>query len=194
MNTNSNDVNITVKLTLEEMYSGVTKHVGYKRMIKCSSCNAAKDCLKCLGKGLVLKEINEPITLPQGVDEAMVLKFRGKGNDYFESKAVWYIFAQKKDTSKVKRGDLIIQIEAKAHDVFERSASDLIYRYDLRKSLIDVTDVTIEFNHLNDEFIKIKIPQNTQNGKIFRIKGKGFKNLSDNSFGNLLIIANVTND
>jgi molecular chaperone DnaJ len=194
MHPNSNDISITLKLSLEEVYSGITKHISYKRIIKCSSCNAAKDCRKCQGKGLVLKEVKEPINIPQGVDEGMVLKFRGKGNHYFESKAVWYVFSQKKDTSKVKTGDLIIQIESEKHPVFERRNSDLIYRCDLQKSLINVTDVTIEFNHLDEEYINIKIPQNTQNGKVFRIKGKGFKNLADNSFGNLLIAVNVTND
>ena len=194
MKSTTPDVTITVELTLEEMYAGLTKSLNYNRIIKCSLCNLAKDCPDCQGKGFVSEEVTEAISIPQGVDEGMVLKFRGKGNHYYESKQFWYVFSQKKDTSKVKTGNLIVQIETKIHDTFERKASDLIYRCDLRKSLIDVTDVTIDFQHLDQEYIKIKIPQNTANGKVFRIKGKGFKDLADNTLGNLLIVTNVTND
>lgn len=194
MNTGTPDVKVTINLSLEEMYSGVTKSLNYKRVIPCTSCNLAKECPDCRGKGLVLDEVAEPINIPQGVDEGMMLKFRGKGNRYFETKDFWNVFSKKTDTSKIKSGDLIVQIKAIAHDVFERADADLIYRCDLVKSLIEVTDVNIEFLHLNGEYIKIKIPQDTANGKVFRIKGKGFKNLTDNTLGNLLIVANVTDD
>jgi len=183
----TNDITIKMNLTLEEMYSGVSKKIKYKCKRPCTSCDNSKDCSICFGKGLVLKEVEEEIKIPEGVGKGMVLKFKNKGHFYYKKKKIWEIFSNQKNDL----GNLILNVEETKHDVFQREKSDLIYHCQIKQSKLELADERIEIQHLNKERIKILIPKNTSDGKIFRIKGKGFKNLANNQMGNLLIVTKV---
>lgn len=191
MEKEASDIHIKMKLTLEEMYAGVTKHIRYQRKKACTQCKADRDCSHCGGAGLVLQEAVEEIIIPTGVGKGMKLQFKDKGHGYFEQKPLWGIFSRKKDKSAPRFGNLILRIEEVEHRHFRKENLDLIYSCRVKKSAIAATDQEIEFQHLSKEKIRAVIPQNAKDGKILRIKGKGFKDLADNSYGNLLIVLQV---
>ncbi len=191
---NSNDLGINLKLTLEEMYSGITKKIKYKRNIPCSGCNNSKECPTCAGRGLVLSESIEELKIPEGVGSGMQLKFKNKGHFYIENKGIWKMFSNRKNKAKSTFGSLIVTIEEIKHDVFSRDGSDLIYQCRIRQSDLKKADKVIEIPHLDKEIIKVQIPKNISDGKILRIQGKGFKNIAENTIGSLLIKVNVVND
>jgi molecular chaperone DnaJ len=82
-------------------------------------------------------------------------------------------------------GDLYVVLHVKAHEIFQREGDDLI------------CDVPISFVHaaLGAEIevpiltgkAQIKIPQGTQSGSVFRLKGKGVKNVQGYGWGDLLV-------
>ncbi len=190
----SNDISIKIKLTLEEMYSGVTKKFKYKRKKPCNVCNKPRGCTNCSGQGLRIEESIEEIKIPEGVDKGMVLKFKNRGHYFIEKKNFWNLFSNKNSHPNNNVGSLIINIEEVKHDYFSRDKADLIYKCQIRKSDLTKTDKKIEIKHLDDEIMTIQIPKNTIDGKIFRIKGKGFKSIADNQTGSLLIIAKIIED
>ena len=190
MTSNPNDITMSLKLTLEEMYSGVIKKIQYQRNQPCSSCNKSSDCSACSGKEIALSEIIEEIKIPEGVDEGMTLQFKNRGHFYYEKKKLWELFSKNKNGF----GSLILNVEAIKHDLFYREGSDLIYPCRIEQSDLEKGNQIIEVQLLNKETLKIQIPPNITDRKILRIKGKGFKDIATNQKGNLLIVIDVVNE
>jgi len=86
-------------------------------------------------------------------------------------------------------GDLIILIEEEVHKELQRDGLNVAY--ELHISFPDaVFGIQVEVPTI-DGRAKIKIPQGTQSGKIFRLKGKGFPEVNGYGRGDQLIHVNV---
>lgn len=168
------------------MYSGVKKRIRYSRAALCP-CEEVNGCKTCAGSGVVQKEVSETVEFPAGINKDQTLRLKGKGN-YRREKAFGTMLAKLlKKQPKCAVGDLHVNIREKKHDHFERSDLNLIYRCEIDESLLSVTDATIELHHLSGENMKIKIPQHSESGKLFRIKGYGFKSINADEYGDLFI-------
>jgi molecular chaperone DnaJ len=145
----------------------------------CPTCNGegstiTSKCGSCKGEGRVYAEETVSIDIPAGVQDGMQLSLSGKGN------------AGERGGSN---GDLIVLIEEEAHAELQRDNLNVIY--DLHISFPDaVFGANIEVPTI-DGRAKIKIPQGTQPGKIFRLKGKGFPAINSYEKGDQLIHVNV---
>jgi molecular chaperone DnaJ len=135
----------------------------------CDRCRGAgqiieKPCPTCRGAGSVRKTRSIKIKVPPGVDNGSRLRLTGEGEA---------------GTRGGPPGDLYVYIHVKKHRLFRREADDLICDVPLsfvQAALGDEIEVpTLEGNE------KLKIPEGTQTGSIFRIKGKGIPHL--NGFG-----------
>ena len=74
-------------------------------------------------------------------------------------------------------GDLYLFINVHSHDLFKRSDENLFFEFPI--SIADAAlGTTIEIPTIDGGKAKIKIPDGTQNGKQFRLKGKGMPYLS----------------
>ncbi len=145
----------------------------------CETCGGEgtiveEPCEKCKGSGSSMQQRNISINIPAGIDDGQIITMRGEGN------------AGKRGGPN---GDLRIYITVKPHKLFERMGNDLYL--DLGVSIVQAT--------LGDEVqvptlegkVKYKIPEGTQPGTVFRLKGKGVKVLNSNRTGDLYIRANV---
>lgn len=147
--------------------------------VTCPSCNGrgsiiTNKCGTCNGESVVYKEEMIELDIPAGVSEGMQITFRGKGS------------AGKYGGPN---GDLLVVISEKEHENFERDGQSLIY--DLYVNFADLAlGASIEVPTL-DGRVKIKIPEGTQAGKIFRLKGKGLPEVQAYGKGDLLIHVNV---
>lgn len=147
--------------------------------VTCPSCNGrgsiiTNKCGTCNGESVVYKEETIELDIPAGVSEGMQITFRGKGS------------AGKYGGPN---GDLLVVISEKEHENFERDGQSLIY--DLYVNFADLAlGASIEVPTL-DGRVKIKIPEGTQAGKIFRLKGKGLPEVQAYGKGDLLIHVNV---
>ena len=139
----------------------------------CSTCNGEgkiiKDkCTNCNGIGAIKENKTLSVNIPAGVDNGDKVRLAGKGE--------WL----KGGTP----GDLYVAIRVKAHPFFERDGKDLYLEVPItfEKSIIGGS---IEIPTL-DSPISLKIPKQTQTGKVFRIRGKGASSVRDSRRGDIL--------
>ena len=86
-------------------------------------------------------------------------------------------------------GDLIIQIEERPHEHFERDGENLIYQ--LFISFPDAAlGTSVEVPTLSGK-ARFKVPAGTQGGKVVRLRSKGLPNINGYNNGDLLIHINV---
>ena len=127
----------------------------------CPLCNGT-------GKSKAIKTVT--IRIPPGVDTGSRLRLRGEGED---------------GPSGGSSGDLYIFIHVDKHDFFERHGDDLYCRLPI--SFVSAAlGTSVEVPTLNGKE-KLKIPRGTQNGKVFRLKGKGIGHLNGFGKGDLFI-------
>ncbi|MCL2536938.1 MAG: J domain-containing protein [Coriobacteriia bacterium] len=113
------------------------------------------------------------VTIPAGVVDGQKLKFREKGGV---------------SDSGGPRGDLTIAVSIAPHPYFARSKSDVLLDLPLTMSEAALgASVTVPLPEGGKA--KLKVPQGTQTGKIFRMKGKGAPKLKGKGNGDLLVKA-----
>jgi molecular chaperone DnaJ len=146
----------------------------------CPSCNGAgtnivNKCTGCKGDGRVFGEDTINIDVPAGVQEGMQMSVGGKGNAGERGGGA---------------GDLLVLIEEEKHAELNREGNNVLY--DLNISFPDVVLGTeVEIPTIGGK-AKIKIPEGTHSGKIFRLKGKGFPNVNNGyEKGDQLVHLNV---
>jgi molecular chaperone DnaJ len=132
-------------------------------------------CDVCKGEGRVLEEETIQINVPAGVTEGMQLSMQGKGNVPPRGGVA---------------GDLIILVEEEAHPELHREGKNIIY-----EQKISFVDAALGIEELEVPTVtgraKIRIPAGTQAGEVFRLKGKGIKDLEGYEKGDQLIYVSV---
>lgn len=128
-------------------------------------------CKECRGEGVVKEKQHVKIHIPAGVDSGMRLKMSGYGDA---------------GQGGGPAGDLYVFIQVEPHEIFEREGDDILL--DLPISFSEAAlgckkEVPSLFNHT----CRLTIPEGTQNGKVFRIKGEGFPNVHGHGKGDLLV-------
>jgi len=128
-------------------------------------------CTDCAGNGVIKGEEVISIRIPAGVSEGMQLSMGGKGNAAARGGVA---------------GDLLIQIEEIAHEMFERDGNNLHYDH-----YISFTEAALgssaEIPTIEGK-VKIKIDPGTQSGKVLRLRGKGLTSINGyEGKGDLLI-------
>lgn len=149
-------------------------------MATCSKCHGTGEipeeiCPVCDGTGVVTKEEKVKIKIPAGSYDGMVLKFRGGGNA---------------GVHNMESGDLYIELEVEASDKFERRGFDLYSEEDIAVHTA-VLGGTISVDTPYGD-MKLRIPNGTQSGTIFRIKDKGVPIINKNrGNGDLYVKVNI---
>lgn len=129
----------------------------------------ADPCGKCKGQGRVEKNKTLSVKVPPGVDNGDRIRLSGEGEA---------------GENGGPAGDLYVQISVREHKIFQRDGSDLYCEVPIAittGSLGGELDVPTL-----DGRVKLKIPAETQTGKMFRLRGKGVKTVRGNSKGDLM--------
>lgn len=147
--------------------------------VPCPTCNGTgqiitANCNKCKGDGRVYGEETIEIDIPAGVEEAMQLSMRGRGNAGMRGGPA---------------GDLLITIEEIPHEHLQRDGTNVVY--ELYLNFADVALGTSVEVPTIDGRVKIKIPPGTQAGKVFRLRDKGVPAVQSYGRGDQLIYVNV---
>lgn len=128
-------------------------------------------CKTCQGQGAVKEKQHVKVHIPAGVDSGMRLKMSGYGDA---------------GQGGGPAGDLYVFINVEPHDIFEREGNDILL--DLPISFSEASlGCKKEVPALLSHVCRISIPEGTQNGKIFRVKGEGFPNVHGQGKGDLLV-------
>lgn len=125
-------------------------------------------CTACNGQGKVKKSKTLEVKIPAGINEGMRIRSAGNGEPGINGGPP---------------GDLYIEIRIKQHDIFERDGDDL--HCTMPVGLVTATlGGSIEVPTLGGK-AEIDLPEGTQHGKTFRLRGKGIKGVRSSYPGDL---------
>jgi len=145
----------------------------------CPRCEGAgrvidKPCRKCQGGGRAEKSTTIRLRIPPGVDTGARLRSTGNGEAGLRGGPA---------------GDLFVILHVKPHEIFHREGDDLLY--ELPVSFVQAALGTdLEVPSL-DGHVTLRIPPGTQTGTLFRVKGKGVKNVQGYGWGDLHVRVTV---
>lgn len=209
----SKRVNLTI--SFEEAASGVEKEIALSTLVTCSECDGKgvtspsgiKSCPRCGGRGQIFEQrgffgmsmtcpqcqgsgqyITDPcktcsgegrvsekkrvkVPIPAGVDNGMRLRLGGYGDA---------------GQGGGPNGDLYVFVTVDSHELFEREGDDILLELP-----ITFTEAALgckkEVPGLHGHSSRLSIPEGTQSGKVFRVKGEGFSNVHGHGKGDLLV-------
>lgn len=206
------DLRYTMELDLEEAVNGVTKQIRIPKLSVCETCEGTgakkgttvdtcktchgqgqvriqqgffsmqqtcpscrgqgktikEPCTSCRGQGRVEKSKTLEVKIPAGVDTGDRIRLSGEGEAGPNGGA---------------SGDLYVQVAVRDHKIFERDGADLYCEVPI--SFADAAlGGELEVPTLEGR-VMLKIPEGTQTGKLFRLRGKGVKPVRGGGPGDL---------
>ena len=219
MSRRGDDLGARVTLTFQEAAFGCRKEVSYSRVEQCPTCNGAggtgsETCAKCGGKGQTTVQTRTPfgymqstqvcesckgkgkiiktpckdcrgsgllrkskvidVNIPGGIDNGQRVSVRGMGNAGINGG---------------QAGDLYVEVTVRQHELFRRNGFDVLCTVP-----ITVTEATlgakIKIPTLDGE-TELNVPEGTQTGTVFTVRGKGAKMLNGKGYGDLLATVEV---
>jgi len=140
----------------------------------CPTCQGTgqqiKDpCRKCQGQGRVQENKTLSVKVPQGVDTGDRIRLGGEGEAGAHGGPA---------------GDLYVQIQVKDHPIFTRDGANLYCEVPISFPTACLGG-ELEVPTLSGK-VKLKIPAETQTGKLFRLRGKGVKPVRGGAVGDLM--------
>ena len=141
----------------------------------CPTCRGegkiVKDkCSACSGSGHVRKKRTLTIRIPAGIQDGNTLRTRGEGEPGVRGGPA---------------GDLYVTVSVQKHKLFRRDGNNMVLDMPIRMTQA-VLGAEIDVPTLTKP-VKQRIPEGTQHGTEFRIKGQGFPSLRNGSKGDLIV-------
>jgi molecular chaperone DnaJ len=173
------DLEIVLDVSLREAASGVTKKVRIHRESACGTCHGAghvnrTPCAACGGQGRVRQPRTVKVTIPAGVHTGTRLRLPGQGEASLHG---------------APPGDLYVKVHV-AHDpVFKRDGDHLHCEAPVRFTTAALGG-TVRVPTLAGQ-ASLKIPEGTQSGKVFRLRGQGMPTQHGGK-GDLLVTVQIT--
>jgi molecular chaperone DnaJ len=213
------DLRYNMEITLEEAFSGKTASLKVPTSVTCEACSGTgakpgskpktcatcgghgrvraqqgffaiertcptcqgrgetidNPCSACNGAGRVSRERSLSVNIPAGVEDGTRIRLAGEGEAGMRGGPP---------------GDLYIFLAIKPHPFFQRDGADLYCRVPI--SMVQAAlGGELGVHTLDGGESKVKIPEGTQSGRQFKIRGKGMPVLRARDFGDLYIQANV---
>lgn len=207
------DLRYVMELTLEEAVRGVKKTVTFTAPASCEACDGKgsknpenvqtcptcrgagqirmqqgffsvnQTCHTCHGRGKVIKDpcnvchgsgVTDrsrtlEVSIPAGVDSGQRVRITGEGEA---------------GGAGAQNGDLYVEVVVREHAVFQRDGADLYM--DVPISFADAAlGKEVEVPTM-DGRISLKVPEGTQTGRLFRVRGKGVKPVQSSMVGDLI--------
>jgi len=140
----------------------------------CPRCNGtgkmiADPCTSCKGQGRVEKNKTLAVKVPAGVDNGDRIRLSGEGEA---------------GENGGPAGDLYVQMSVREHKIFQRDGSDLYCEVPIAIAAASLGG-ELDVPTLGGK-VKLKIPAETQTGKLFRLRGKGVKSVRGGAVGDLM--------
>lgn len=141
----------------------------------CEACNGEgksynQKCTKCHGSGVCQEIVNLKINIPAGINNGETIRLSGQGEA---------------GSKGAPAGDLYLQIRVKTDRRFERDGYDIKSKTEISFTQAALGD-KIEVETV-DGYVKLYIPDGTQSGTIFKLKGKGVNHLQGRGRGDHLV-------
>ncbi|MCL6229016.1 molecular chaperone DnaJ [Bartonella bilalgolemii] len=209
------DLSYNMEVTLEEAFAGKTTQINIPSSIVCDACEGlgtkkgskpttcgtchgagrvraaqgffsiertcpvchgrgeiiTDPCLKCHGTRRVEENRSLRVNIPAGIEDGTRIRLSGEGDAGIGGGSA---------------GDLYIFLSIKAHEFFQRDGADLHCRVPI-SMVTAALGGEFEVSGLDGIKARVKVPEGTQNGRQFRLKGKGMPMLRQQTKGDLYI-------
>jgi molecular chaperone DnaJ len=209
------DLRYNMEIALEEAYGGKTAQIHVPTSIQCSDCSGSgarpgtspttcpmcqghgrvrasqgffsieracpqcqgrgqtitDPCPKCSGQGRVTEERSLSVNIPAGIEDGTRIRLAGEGEAGLRG---------------APSGDLYIFLSVKPHEFFQRDGSDLYCKVPISMTTAALGG-SFEVTTLDGTQTRVKVPEGSQNGRQFRLKGKGMPVLRQPQIGDLYI-------
>jgi len=210
------DLRTTIEITMEEAFAGTKKTIRVPSSVACEACDgsgaeggkaSAQTCPTCHGQGKVRaqqgfflvertcptcggsgRQIKNPckvcqgagrvqrdrtlsVTVPAGVEDGTRIRLTGEGEAGLRS---------------APAGDLYVDVGIKAHPIFQRDGNNIFVRVPLRMTQAALGG-NVEVPTIDGGRARVTIPQGTQAGDQFRLRGKGFSVLRSAAKGDMYV-------
>lgn len=173
------DLESPIEVTLEEAYRGTNRTISLQVEEPCAACRGSGriqnlSCSACQGSGAMPRIKRLEVKIPLGVNNGSRVRIAGKGQPGYGGGA---------------SGDLYLRISVKPHPDLER------HGYNLHVNIPVPLAVAVLGGEVQVPTPKgklaLKIPTETQNGRVFRLVGQGMPHLGKSTRGDLLAKVNV---
>ncbi len=131
-------------------------------------------CKSCRGIGSVRRQHKVTVSVPAGIDDGQTISLRGQGNVGINGGPA---------------GDLLINVLVQPHARFERDGASILLEQEVSFAQAALGS-EIEVPTLDGK-VKLNIPEGTQPGSVFRLKGKGVPYLRANGRGDQFVTVKV---
>ena len=128
-------------------------------------------CAKCSGQGRVTEDRSLSVNIPAGIEDGTRIRLAGEGEAGMRGGPA---------------GDLYIFVSARPHEFFQRDGADLFCKVPLSMTTAALGG-SFEVTTLDGAQTRVKVSEGTQNGRQFRLKGKGMPVLRQSRTGDLYI-------
>ncbi len=207
------DLRYNLELSLEDAVAGTTVKIRVPKMVECKTCKGSgakkgsapvtcptcaghgqvrmqqgffsvqQACPQCRGQGKIISDPCGPchgqgrvrdsktisVKVPEGVDNGDRIRLSGEGEA---------------GENNGPAGDLYVHISVKEHPIFVRDSTDLYCDVPISFSTVALGG-ELEVPTLDGK-VKLKIPAETQSGKLFRLRSKGVRSVRNSTKGDLL--------
>ncbi len=206
------DLRYRLELSMEQAVHGVDKKIRVPKMAKCAACKGSgcragstakactgchgqgqvrlqqgffsvqktcpqcrgqgslitDPCAACNGRGMLREEKTLAVKIPAGVDEDDQVRLVGEGEI---------------NSAGGSPGDLYVQVRIKPHPIFARDGDNLYCEVPVNFTTMALGG-TLEIPTLSGR-AKLKVPAESQSEKMFRLRGKGIRNVRNRNQGDL---------
>jgi len=151
----------------------------FTQITDCSKCHGQGTviedlCPACRGRGSIQKTRKIELKIPKGIDDGAQLRLAGQGEH---------------PEGATQSGDLYVVVHMKEHPVFERRGVDLY-----RKLNVSFPQATLGATLIVETLEgreRLKIPEGTENGTLFKLKGSGMPKIHSSGSGDLYVLIQV---
>ncbi len=159
------DLETNVEVTLEEAFNGSSRTINLQGEQPCSACQGTGRiqnlaCSVCRGTGVVANINRLEVKIPAGVTTGSRVRISGKGQPGYGGGP---------------SGDLYLNVTVLPHPIFQRQGDDLTIEIPVPLT-VAVLGGEVQVPTLKGK-LALKIPPETQNGRIFRLGGQGMPHL-----------------
>lgn len=147
--------------------------------VACDACHGTgkiihSPCPTCKGKGAVRRNKTVNVTIPAGIDDGQTISIRGQGH---------------KGSNGGPAGDLLVTVRVRQHPFFERDDTSVLYKLPI--NIVQAAlGAEVEVPTLDGK-VKYTIPEGTQSGTVFRLRGKGIPRLNSSGRGDQFVTVTV---
>jgi molecular chaperone DnaJ len=146
----------------------------------CPTCQGrgqtiADPCKKCSGQGRVVEERSLSVNIPAGIEDGTRIRLAGEGEAGLRGGP---------------SGDLYIFLSVTPHEFFQRDGENLYCSVPISMTTAALGGA-FEVTTLDGSQARVKVGEGTQNGRRFRLRGKGMPVLRQPAMGDLIIQVSV---